>query len=137
MGGLQLGVTAANMQEVTDILGLDADPLSDFVPWTGTRQNMSGEVVGTGMSSFVWHFTELTLSQVSSLLYYVTTGGVLQASKTVWARTRIDEWGMGEARSFQTFQCVMMCPFEPGDMQYSQNRRFRDVDIRFIQAVPA
>ena len=132
----QIGVTPANMQELTD-LGLPDplyEPLSDFVPFSGTKLKGDGTVVGTGRAQFTWHFNELTLTQLGILLYYVTTAGALVASKTVYVRTRVSQSSMTD-RVFQSYQAKMLLPVEPGDLKYDQHRVYRDVTVKFIQAV--
>lgn len=131
----QIGVTPANMQELTD-LGLPDplwEPLSDFVPFSGTKMRGTGEVVGTGKAQFTWRFNELTLAQLGALLYYVSEGGELVASRVVYARTRVPSPNMTD-RVFRTYQARMLLPIEPDDLQYTVNRKYRDVTVRFVQA---
>lgn len=135
MSGYQIGVTPANMVDLTD-LGLPDplwDPLSDFTPFTDIKRRGTGEAVGLGLPRFAWRFNELTIAQMGVLLYYVTTGGNLMASKTVYVRTRVPVADMTD-RVFQSFEVYMMLPLEPREAQYTVNRRYRDVTISFIQA---
>lgn len=132
----QLGVTEANMQDLAD-LNLPEPlfhPLSDFAWYSGSRQRGDGVVIGTGRPRFSWRFNELTVGEMGTLLYFVTTGGVVQASKTIYVRTRVPVTGSSD-REFRSFRAVMLTPVEPGDARYDVNRRFRDVSVRFIQAV--
>jgi hypothetical protein len=131
----QLGVTPANMQELTD-LGLPDplwEPLSDWAAFSGTKQKGTGEVVGTGRPVFAWRFNELTIAQMGILLYYVSTGGALVASKFVYVRTRIMAADMTE-RVFESYRALMHCPFEPQNARYDLYRKYRDVTVRFTQA---
>jgi hypothetical protein len=131
----QIGVTPANMQELTD-LGLPDplyEPLSDWSPFSGTKIRGTGEVVGTGRPAFAWRFNELTVSQMGTLLYYVSTAGVLVASKFVYVRTRIAAADMTD-RVFQSYRALMSLPFEPDNAQYDLYRKYRDVTVRFTQA---
>lgn len=127
----QIGVTPANMQELTD-LEL-CQPLSDWTPFSGTKRKGTGEVVGTGLPTFAWKFNELSLTQMGTLLYYVSTAGVLQASKFVYVRTRLPDPNMTD-RVFQSYYALMIMPFEPREAQYVQNRKYKDVTVRFMQA---
>lgn len=132
----QIGVTPANMQELTD-LGLPDplyQPLNDFTPFSGTKLRGDGLVVGTGLPRFVWRFEELTISQMGILLYYVTTAGVLQASKVVYARTRIPTSNMTD-RIFQSYKAVMVAPLEPENVRYATHRKYLDAQVQFVQAV--
>ena len=131
----QIGVTPANMQELTDLSLPDPlyQPLSDWMPFSGKRQRMDGLVVGTGRPAFTWRFNELSIAQMGTLLYYVTVGGVLQASNAVYVRTRIDQANMTD-RVFQSYRAVMLTPIEPDDVRYEENRKFVDVEIKFISA---
>lgn len=129
----QIGVTPANMQELED-LGLPDplwQPLSDFAPFSGTKVKGTGEVVGIGLAQFSWRFNELSIAQVGTLLYYVSTGGVLQASKLVYARTRVASPNMTE-RVFRSYSAYMLLPVEPSDLRYDVHRLYRDVTVRFI-----
>ena len=132
----QIGVTPANMQELEDLYLPDPlwQPLSDFAPFSGTKITGAGAVVGTGRPVFTWRFNELTLAQMGTLLYYVSTGGVLLASKTVYVRTRVPSPNMTD-RVFQSYQATMLLPFEPGEARYGENRFYNNVNVRFIQAV--
>jgi len=132
----QIGVTPANMQDITD-LGLPDplwEPLSDWTPFSGTKLKGTGEVVGTGRPTFAWRFNELSLTQMGTLLYYVSTGGVLVASKTVYVQTRVPDPDMTD-RVFRSYQAFMLLPFEPGDARYDRNRKYQNVTFRFIGAV--
>lgn len=128
----QIGVTPANMQELTD-LGIDCQPISEYAPFSNTRRRGDGLIVGTGLPRITWKFQELTFEELSTLLYYVSTGGVLQASKVVYIRTRVDNDTMTD-RVFQDYKAIMLLPFEPEDVEYVTNRRFADVNVRFINA---
>jgi hypothetical protein len=131
----EIGVTLANMQRLID-LGLPDplwEPVSDFTPWSELVTRGDGLVEGLGLPSFRWKFNELTIAQLGELLYYVSTAGVLQASKWVYARTRIPSPNMTD-RTFRTYKAVMMCPLEPREAQYTEGRKYRDVEILFINA---
>lgn len=132
----QLGVTPANMMELEDLYLPDPlwQPLSTWTPFSATRSRMDGLTVGTGRPTFNWQFNELSLAQVGTLLFYVSTAGVLQASKLVYVRTRILSPDMTD-RVFQSYSATMVHPFEPDDMKYIENRRYRDVEIKFVNAV--
>jgi len=132
----QIGVTPANMQELTD-LGLPDplyQPLSDFTPWSELRTRGDGLVVGLGRPIIVWRFNEMSLTQMGTLLYYVSQAGVLQASRIVYIRTRIPSPNMTD-RVFQNYQARMLCPLEPDDLRYEENYRYQDLELKFIQAV--
>ncbi len=131
----QIGVTPANMQELTDLGVTDPlwEPLSDWTPFSGTKRKGTGQVVGIGLPMFAWKFNELSLAQMGTLLYYVSTAGVLQASKFVYVRTRMSDPDMTN-RVFQSYYALMIMPFEPREAQYVQNRKYRDTTFRFIQA---
>lgn len=131
-----LGVTQGNMQDIED-LGLPDplwQPLSDWTPFSGTKLKGTGEVVGTGRPTFAWRFNELSLIQMGTLLYYVSTTGVLQASKIVYVQTRVAAADMTD-RVFQSYQAFMHLPFEPNDARYDVNRRYQNVTVRFTHAV--
>lgn len=133
--GYQIGVTPANMQELTD-LGLPDplwEPLSDWAPFSGTKVTGTGEVVGTGRPVFAWRLNELTIAQMGTFLYYVSINGVIVASKFVYARTRIASPDMTD-RVFESYRALMHCPFEPQNARYDLYRKYRDVTIRFTQA---
>lgn len=135
MTNYALGVTLGNLQDITT-LGLPEplyQPLSDFMPFSATRQRMDGIMVGTGLPSFTWKFNELTLGEMGTILYFVTVGGVLQASNVVWARTRIMQAQMSD-RVFATYKAIMLLPFEPDDAGYDVNHLYRDVELKFIHA---
>lgn len=131
----QIGVTPANMQELPD-LGLPDplwEPLSDWTPFSGTRMTGGGKLEGTGLPQFAWRFNELSIAQVGTLLYYVTTTGTLEASKVVYVRTRIASSNMDD-RVFQSYRALMICPFEPKDLRYEVNRCYQNVTVRFAHA---
>lgn len=130
-----LGVTLGNLTDIT-ALGLPEplyEPLSDFIPYSATRQRMDGLVVGTGKAAFTWRFPELTIGQYGTLLYFLTVGGVLQASNLVWVRTRIITASMAD-RIFANFTAIMLLPFEPDDARYDTNRLYQDMEVKFIHA---
>ena len=129
----QIGVTLANMEGV-DALGL-FPPLSDFTPFSATRQRGDGLMVGTGLPSFVWRFNELSLTQVGTLLDFLDDGaGNLVASNEVYARTRVSDPNMTD-RVFRTYLAIMLLPFEPDDLRYDDDRKYMDVEVKFIHAV--
>jgi hypothetical protein len=130
-----LGVTLANLQALEDLDLPEPlfQPLSDFAPFSATRQRMDGLLVGTGLPTFTWHFNELTIGEMGTLLEFVTVGGVLQASNVVYARTRIIQAQMA-ARVFASYRCIMLLPFEPDDAGYDVHFRYRDVEVKFIHA---
>lgn len=123
-----IGVTPANLQSLTS-LGL-YEPLSDYTIFTGRRTRMDGLVIGTGYPTVKWRFNELELSQVGTLLYYVTTAGVAQASKVVYIKTRVSAANM-TVRQWQNFKCVMINPLEPDEMEFDVHRIYTDVEVLF------
>ena len=129
----KIGETPANLEGL-DALGLYA-PLSDFIPFSATRQRMDGVMVGTGLPAFTWRFNELTITQVGTLLDFIKDGaGNLEASQPVYVTTRVSDPNM-EDRVFKTYLAVMLMPFEPDDLRYDENRKYTDVEIKFIHAV--
>jgi hypothetical protein len=133
--GYQIGVTPANMQDLAD-LGLSDPlwaPLSDFTPWSDLKMRGDGEIVGRGLASVTWRFNELSIEQLGALLYYCSTGGALVASKTVYIRTRVPSPNMTD-RVFQNYQARMLCPIEPEDLRYEDNRKYLNLELRFVQA---
>jgi hypothetical protein len=135
MSSYQIGVTEANMQDLTDLRLPDPlyEPLSDYVPFSDTRIKGDGTIVGVGKAQITWRFNELTLTQMGTLLYYCSTAGTLVASKTVYIKTRVPDPDMTD-RVFKTFQARMLLPIEPSDLQYDINRKYRNVSVRFVQA---
>jgi hypothetical protein len=92
-----------------------------------------GEVVGRGLASVTWRFNLLSIRQMGALLYYCSTGGVLVGSKVVYIRTRIPAANMTD-RIFQNYQARMLCPIEPEDAQYQDDRKYEGLELKFIQA---
>lgn len=128
----KLGVTLSNLEGL-DALGLYA-PLSDFSHYSATRKRMDGVMVGTGLPSFTWRFNELDLTQLGTLLQFLDVGGIMQASRELYATTRISDGNMTD-RVFKTYKAVMLLPFEPDDLRYDENRKYLDVEVHFIHAV--
>ena len=135
----KIGVTPANLESL-DTLGFECDPLSDFTPFSGRRQQMGGTVVGTGLPIVKWRFTEMTLEQLGNLLYFLTGGlggSVLPASRYVYIQTRVVE-ASTDVRVWQVYRALMMRPMEPDDLEYGMHFKYSDVEFVFThcQEVP-
>lgn len=129
----KIGVTPANLEGL-DALGL-YPPLSDFAHFSATRQRGDGLMVGTGFPSFTWRFSELELEQLGALLQFLDDGtGTLQASREVYVTTRVPTANMTD-RVFRTYLAIMLLPFEPDDLQYQKDRRYQDIEVKFIHAI--
>lgn len=126
MSNYMIGTTEESMAYIDD-LGIVADPLPSYRPFSVAVRAGDGTLQGHGFPVATWHWTVMRRGEIDILRNFLS--GNLSAN--VYIRTRLNQMS-NDAYTWGVFACVMNWPAGDEDIQAG---RILDVTIEFSHMV--